>query len=261
MLIMRKLDQFGYKTNDFYIFFSSNDISIYPNYNYSEDSYTEFENLVKEYSESDDENKLLDFTDKLTDIWPDYTSYNYDRNFVEITYCLRGVKIEFSSSNAEGIQIYENYNGKLKEEQPNYSDLTYKVDQNLIIENEESRKVSFDIIADDSSNEELKYSNIFTLEYGMVAENDERKNNINVRCKTGEYPDNTLDDTIIINDYIWADDSHLIYNIQGKGIYMYNAITRNTSTILEGEETYKIKGYDRTTKTLQYDEKSVIIKF
>ena len=42
---------------------------------------------------------------------------------------------------------------------------------------------------------------------------------------------------------------------------MYNAITRNTSTILEGEETYKIKGYDRTTKTLQYDEKSVIIKF
>lgn len=95
----------------------------------------------------------------------------------------------------------------------------------------------------------------------MVAENDERKNNINVRCKTGEYPDNTLDDTIIINDYIWADDSHLIYNIQGKGIYMYNAITRNTSTILEGEETYKIKGYDRTTKTLQYDEKSVIIKF
>ena len=42
---------------------------------------------------------------------------------------------------------------------------------------------------------------------------------------------------------------------------MYNAITRQTSVIVEGTETYKIKDYDRTTKTLQYDDTTIMIKF
>ena len=260
-LLILQQEYFGYKTKDFYIFFSTDEISVYPNYNYSKDTYTDFEEIVKEYNESDDENKLNELIDKLTDIWPDYTNYDYDTYFLDISYALRGIKISFSSSSAEGIQIYENYNGKFKEEQPDYSDLTYKVNQSLILENEKNRKLVFGTIADDSSNEELQFSNIFAVEYGRVSTEDERKNNINIRCKTCEYPDNTLDDTIIMNDYIWADDSHLIYNIQGKGIYMYNAITRQTSVIVEGTETYKIKDYDKTTKTLQYDDTTIMIKF
>lgn len=246
----------GYKTNDFYIFFSTDEISVYPNYNYTAGNYTEFEKLVAEYDESKDIN---DFMDKLTDLWPDYTSYNYDTNYLDIYYALRGVKISYSTTSSEGIQIYENYNGYLKNSQYNYEEVTYKVNQSLILENEQNRILVMKTIMDDYNNEELQKSNMFVLEYKAIDE--ERKNNISVRSKTGEYPNNTLDDTIIINDYVWADDSHLIYNIQGKGIYMYNAITRETSTIVEGEETYNIEDYDRTTKVLTYDDSKVVIKF
>ena len=246
----------GYKTNDFYIFFSTDEISVYPNYNYTAGDYTELESIIAEYNESQD---LNDFVDKLTDVWPDYTSYDYDTNFLEISYALKGMKISYSSTSTEGIQIYENYNGNLKNTQYDYDVVTYKVNQSLILENEESRLMKKGIIPDDSGESELQISNIFILEFSNV--DDDRKNKLSVRCKTGEYPDNTLDDTIIINDYIWADDSHLIYNIQGQGIYMYNAITRETSTILEGEETYSIEDYDRTTKTLTYDDSQILINF
>lgn len=124
----------GYKTKDFYIYFTKDEISIYPNYDYD---YTEFEKLVKEYNEK---KNINDFTDKLTDIWPDYDIYNYDSKYVEIYYTLKGVKISFSSHNKEGIQIYENYKGDLKTQTEDLTDVYYKLDQNLFIRSRTKKK-------------------------------------------------------------------------------------------------------------------------
>ena len=46
--------------------------------------------------------------DKLTDLWNDYDLYNYDKNYLDISYTLKGVRISYSSEDKDGIQIYEN---------------------------------------------------------------------------------------------------------------------------------------------------------
>lgn len=248
---------YGYKTKDFYVYFSSNQISIYPNYNYTELTYKDFEDIVKQFSK---DKNINDFMDKLTDIWPDYDLYNYDTTFLEIDYTLKGVRIAYSTEGNDGIQLYENYSGSLADSKESLEEVHYIIDENLIIKNELNRIVKESVIPDDYDNETLKVSNIFVVTGNMV--DDSRMNNITILCKNGQYPHATLDDTIIMSKYVWADDTHLIYNIQGQGIYLYNAATRQTKTILSGkDETYNLTDYDRESKVLTYDGKKVVIKY
>lgn len=244
----------GYRTKDFYIYFSNDEISIYPNCDYD---YTEFENLVKEYNEKKDIN---DFTDKLTDIWPDYDTYNYDEKYVEIFYTLKGVKISFSSYNKEGIQIYENYKGELKENTQSLTDVYYKLDQNLFMQSEEKRKMQVGMYNDEYLKEEepLHYSEKFVIQInGEGSENT----SIRIESKDGEYPKNELDNSIKIAQYVWADDTHLIYSIYEQGIYLYNAETRQTENLLTGTENFEITDYNRNTKVLEYDRKKAKIEY
>lgn len=244
----------GYKTKDFYVVFSKNEISIYPN---RRNDYEQFEKLLEEYNEKQDKN---DFLDKLTDIWPDYDSYSYDNKYVEIYYTLKGVRISFASANQDGIQIYENYKGSLKNEKIDYKDTYYHLDKSLIMEKEEKRKLSKEVMTDDTNKEAnpLIYSEKFSIEYEVS--NGSYKN-VKIQSVDGEYPHNELDDTIVIYKYVWADDTHLLYSIYQKGIYLYDATTRETQVLLEGSENYEIKDYNRQTRTLTYDGEKVIVNF
>ncbi len=198
--------------------------------------------------------------DKLTDLWNDYDLYNYDKNYLDISYTLKGVRISYSSDDKDGIQIYENYNGKLKNNQVSYDEVYYKLDESILIENETKRIVEEKTIPDDTNVDELKTSNLFVLEYEKI--DDERKNKIRIKSKTNEYTNNELDDTIIISEYIWLDDTHLLYSVQGKGIYIYNALKKSIRTLVEdNNQTYNIKDYDRASKVLKYDDKKVVIRF
>lgn len=247
----------GYKTNNFYVFFSNDQISIYPNYNYTASTYTEFENLVSVYSKNKDIN---DFMDKLTDLWKDYDLYNYDKNYLDIKYTLKGVRISFSADSKNGVQIYENYNGNFKNNQNSSDEIFYKLDESILLESELERNVIEKTIPDDSNEEELRVSKLFLVEFETL--DDTRKNKIRIKSKTKEYTNNELDDTIIISEYIWLDDTHLLYSVKGKGIYIYNAITRKTRTLIEGnDETYNVTDYDRESKVLKYDDKRVVIRF
>lgn len=243
----------GYKTKDFYVYFTSDEISIYPNYRYD---YTEFEKLVEEYNEKKDVN---DFMDKLTDIWPDYDQYKYDTNYVEICYTLKGVRIAFNSYEKEGIQIYENYKGDIKTEQPEYDDLYYILDESLIVQSEGKRKILSGMY--DNSNME-QYPLLYSEEFFIKTTKDgDFHKKIKIDSITGEYPNNELDDTIVIYKYVWADNYHLIYSIMNKGIYLYNARTRETELLISGEDQFEITDYDRNTNILTYDDKQVIINY
>ena len=190
--------------------------------------------------------------DKLTDLWNDYDLYNYDKNYLDISYTLKGVRISYSSDDKDGIQIYENYNGKLKNNQVSYDEVYYKLDESIFVEEK--------TIPDDTNVDELKTSNLFVLEYEKI--DDERKNKIRIKSKTNEYTNNELDDTIIISEYIWLDDTHLLYSVQWKGIYIYNALKKSIRTLVEdNNQTYNIKDYDRASKVLKYDDKKVVIRF
>lgn len=235
----------GYKTKDFYVVFSDDEISIYPNYEYD---YTEFENLVKEYNSKKDIN---DFMDKLTDIWPDYDNYSYDTNYVTISYTLKGVKISFSSKSNDGIQIYENYKGLFKQEKPEYTNLYYKLNESLIMLKEEQRKMQDMFEGNEGDPNDIHYSSKFcvlsTLEEGYYKK-------IRIYSVDKNYPNNELDDTLVITSYVWADDTHLIYGVSENGLYIYNAETRKTEKILSGQENFKITNYDRNTNIIEYDD-------
>lgn len=243
----------GYKTNNFYIYFSTKQISIYPNY---KSDYTEFENLVRQYNENKNTN---DFLYKLTDIWPDYDTYSTGENFFEIYYTLKGVKISFNSENSDGIQIYENYKGDLKTSKEELKDVYYQLDKNLIIQKEETRQMQTAFYDNSGKEEEpLKYSDKFFVSATSSGENYRDFKIISI---DEEYPNNEFEDTTIVYNYIWADDSHLIYTIIGKGMYMYNAETRQTETLLEGDEKFEITNYDRNTNIIEYDGKQSKIEY
>ena len=244
----------GYKTKDYYVYFSGNQISIYPRY---KTDYTEFENLIKEYDKNKDIN---DFADKLTDIWPDYDQYTYADDYFKIDYTSKGVVVQYSSSNPEGIQIYENYTGELKQEKTDYKDVYYKLDQNLLIQKETERIMQISLYNNsDITEDPLHYSKRFFL--NMTAVDDMFYNKIKILSLDDRFPNNEFDETLTIYTYIWADDSHLVYSIYGDGIYIYNAETRETEKILSDDEAFEITNYDRENNVIEYDGKQTEISF
>lgn len=248
----KKTGMLGYRTDTFYVIFTENEISIYPNIQYD---YTEFENLVKEYDTKKDIN---DFMDKLTDIWPDYNSYTYDTNYVSIEYALKGVKISFTSTKKDGIQIYENYKGDLKYNKQQYTDLYYKIDENLLMKNENKRLMGEMYDNSGMENDPIHYSNKFYLFWTL---DNGRYKNIKIKSLDKEYPDSELDESVVITSYVWADDSHLVYGIANDGIYVYDAEKCENQKILSGEDSYKITGYDRETNIIEYDDTKARINF
>ena len=242
-----------YKTKDFYVIFSNEEISIYPN---RRNDYTEFEKLVEKYNEKQEIN---DFIYELTDIWPDYDIYNNDNNYVELYYTLKGVKISFSSRDSEGIQIYENYKGDLKTNTEDYKNVYYKLDQNLMLEAESERRFVHELTGERGSSED---SILISDEFQILASYDnESYKNIKIYSLNENYPNNEFEDYISIKSYVWADNEHLIYSISNDGIYMYTATTRQIDKMLDGKQTFNITNYNRNTKALEYDGQTVTVSF
>lgn len=76
----------------------------------------------------------------------------------------------------------------------------------------------------------------------------------------GENADSELSKNIYASKTYWYDDDNLIYNVNKKGIYMYNATTRETKTLVSGTDNYDITNFDNTNKVLTYDGKDVKIE-
>ena len=242
-----------YKTKDFYVIFSNDEISIYPNRIFD---YTEFEELVEQYNEKQNMN---DFIYALTDIWPDYDSYNYSNNNVELSYTLKGVKISFSSKDSEGIQIYENYKGDLRDNPKEYKDTYYMLSKNLMMETEKERKFVHELTGEFGTFEEsLQNSDDFVI---LAKYENENYKDVKIYSLKEEYPNNEFEDYISIKSYVWADNDHLIYSISNDGIYIYTATTRQTEKLIEGKQAFEITNYNRDSKVLEYDNQTVTISF
>ena len=248
-----KAGMIEYKTKDYYVIFSADEISIYPNRTFD---YTDFETLLEEYNENQDIN---DFIYELTDIWPDYDIYEYSNNSVKLGYTLKGVMINFTSTDSKGIQLYENYKGELKTKQEEYKNTYYALNENLMMETEKERRFVHELTGQlGSADESLQNSDNFKL---MSKYEDGKYKNIKIYSINKDYPNNEFDDSVAINSYVWADNDNLIYSITNDGIYIYNAKTRKTEKIIEGTQTFEITDYNRNTNVLEYDEKSVKISF
>lgn len=243
----------GYKTKDFYVWFSKDEISIYP---ITRIDYSEFEELAKEYNENKNAN---DFMYKITDIWPDYDLYQSNANYVKISYANKGVQFQYSVEKPVGITLFENYRGSLRNNLEEYPNIFYSFDKTLTGEREVERRYT-KIFYDDGDFEDDPIHNSKLFQLLFEKDGDEIKK-IKIKSINNEYPNNELDELISINSYVWGDDTHLIYGVTNDGIYLYDAINRTIEKVAEGNGNFKITNYDRDTNLLSYDDKGIKLDF
>lgn len=254
------LNLYGYKGNEIYIFFGDEQISIYR----VEDEFdtTEFIKLIEEYNSTKD---LKELGNELTYLWSDYDEYNYDTNFMEITYSLKGVKIQFNINNKNGFILYNNYKGLVTEEKY-FNEINgknellrnmYIEDNDLIFLNECKRKNKeyFKYNREGDFANHTKINNMFNMLYDSNL--DGTLTNIKFVSLNKEYPNSELDDKLTIDSYLWQDDYMLIYSIKNKGIYKYNCETRKTENIISGEDEFNLKEIE--DGILKYDNKEIEI--
>lgn len=249
---IEKNDIIGYKTQQCYIFFANNEISIYRNeLNYNT---LEFANLIQKYNTDKD---LIYFIENLKRLWPDYDIYKYDENYVKIQYSLKGICIKYNYDSENGVFIYNNYDGYLSE-QVTYEEVKNKqkeIPEQIYIKNENSlmlaekqriydkNKIRYDItnlIKGKSDNFIIDLVSIKegTYDISFIARNSE---NINRNLK--EY----------INYGIWLDDDNFIYSVSYKGIYKYNLTNNTYTTLIKGNKEFKITNLQNNI--LEYDDK------
>ena len=101
-------DIIGYKCEYFYIFFSNDEISLYPPDKYDEKDSIEFGKLVTELNNTGDINTFLN---KLTDLYPHYSSFTDNNNYVDIEYPLLGFCVRMGYPSQNGVIIYSNFQG------------------------------------------------------------------------------------------------------------------------------------------------------
>lgn len=238
-----------YMGKDLYVCFTANEISVYPRISYD---YTQFEKLLEEYNNNKDFNS---FMNKLTSIWPDYSYYKYDTDYCYIMYPLKGVRIYNSSQKTDGIQLYQEYNGSLKDEHKDYYQVYYNTNESLILKAEQDRMMQKSEVPDENGKFiSKKYSQKSTRD------KDGKIYNIAIFSIDRENPDSELSKDIYADKILWYDDENLIYSIKKQGIYMYNATTRKTKTIVTGTDDFNITNFDHVNKILTYDGKDVKIE-
>lgn len=101
----------GYKGEKIYVFFTESKISVYR----VEDQYEKLDEFIILIEKFEREKNVKEFVNGITDIWPNYDQYDWDKNYVHLQYTLKGIKIEFNISSNQGITYSSNFTGKIRE--------------------------------------------------------------------------------------------------------------------------------------------------
>lgn len=205
----------GYKTNSFYIFFSDDQISVYPI-----ETNLDLTKILEEL-EKYNQNTITAGTliSNITDIWEDYNYYEKNENAINLVYALKGVTIQFNISNRQGLTIFNNYQGKISKYNSLQDFLDSKEvfprmmnyeDQDLVNITEQERFQNSRRRMIETAGieyEPYEFSNLFVIsqnEYG-----------IQVLSIDGQYADSELN-VNKIDSRVWYQDKYLIYSISRK---------------------------------------------
>lgn len=241
----------GYKSDKMYIFFTGSQISIY---RLDSPDKTTFAKIVTKFIE---EKNSKDLISDLVNIWPDYdnSTNNMDEDSRSLTYTLYGIKVQFNITNEHGIILYNDFSGNVTEdvtfeeilnktkEIPKY---VYVKNTSLVYENEIMRAFSY------TDTKYMKQTSKFVAVPTYLSTDTI---SIKFMSLTDEYPNSELANNVYT--YEWADDIHFIYSRKGQGIYLYNVVTKEEKTIIEGTDNYEITNYENNTLT--YDGKTIKI--
>ena len=228
----------GYKCKYFYIFFTGDEISIYPSDKYDEQKSKKFGELVTELNTTGDMNTFLN---KLTDIYPDYASYYTNNNYVNIVYPLQGFAVTMGAANNNGITIYSNFQGyitdsitidDLKQNKQMPANVYTRLDTNLIFNEEMNRETQ-------------DYFNRNPYDEAYVTQTDSytvRKNNNAYSFFSRDK--SKIDSILMINDLtnmLSYNQNIFVYGVKNEGIYTYNAEQMRLNKIVEGQGNFNIE--------------------
>lgn len=223
---------YGYVSERNYLFFDflNKEVSVYPVVKVGRLDEEELKNDITELNNTNDAKK---FATSLTGMWIDYDVYDYDSNYVDLRYTLRGVKLDISSASLKnGIFIYQNYSGNI-----DIADLenVYLTNTDMVFEEEKERSMDEYLkrhIEGELSEEEKKSFGIsFGLRF-LDADEDGYRGPI-FYSRTGEFSDSELDKNLQLSSYKWYDDSKLVYSVNYDGIYVYNCETRVNAKVID----------------------------
>lgn len=244
----------GYKGDYFYIFFTGDEISIYPKDKYDEQKSKKFGELVTELNKTGDMNTFLN---KLTDLYPDYASYNsYNKNsYVNIVYPLQGFEVTMGAASNNGITIYSNFQGyitdsitidDLKQNKQMPANVYTKLDTNLIFNEEMNREM-----LDEFNRNPYDKAYLAQTDYYTVI----NENNI---FKFYSRDKKKIDSSLTINNFtnmISYSQNIFVYGVKDEGIYLYNAENMTINQIIQGKGNYEIEKIENNK--IFYDGTSV----
>ena len=251
----------GYKNDDFYVFFSNDEISIYRNETYETEEFTK---LLSQYLNN--EINLKAFMNELTYLWDDYSDYSYSSNHISIKYPHKGLTIDMDSyDDTLGIVLYQNFSmndtakkfikdGNITSDDSN---AVFNAEEDRI--NSEANQRFQAIMKKENIYDELDIKEKFTSE--LYAE--DYIYNLNSEIKEIRFYsiDKTLPDIELKEDvysFVWIDDQEFIYSIKNKGIYYYNLENKIKQELLLGEDEFYINNYE--DGILEYDNKTIEIE-
>lgn len=208
----------GYKGEEFYVFFSENEISIYRIE--KANTSTGLADAIEKFNTEAD---LRVFVSRITDMWPDYDYYGYDENYVTLKYSLRGLRIAFTPSEA-GVYIYNNYNGYIANE-TTIEDVTkntelipknvnLQIDEDLVNLYEENRKMQYN---SNYGNIFMGMSNYSTSKFDVNINNEQ----LMFVSTSREFPNSVINKKV--NTFIKYSETEFIFGDEEGKIYKYDA--------------------------------------
>lgn len=225
----------------------------------------EFIELIEKYNEDND---VMELGNNLTYLWNDYDEYNYDTDYVELKYSLKGIKMQFNVGGKNGFILYSNYTGNVNEEKNiNEIDSRNELLKNMHIEDAD---LVFETECERMMNEYFKYikegyfpeEQMIELNRPFQMNSIENKEGTYSKVKfisiNKEYADSELDENLTINEYLWANDYTFIYSIKNKGIYAYDCIERKNKSLITGNDEFKLVNIENGL--INYDDKQIELK-
>lgn len=245
-------DLYGYLGENNYLFFDfvNKQISIYPVVKITSEEEKELQELIKQMNNTLDVKR---FASKLTDLWIDFDEYNYNSNYVDLKYTLRGVELNiYSDSLKNGIFIYQNYSGNR-----NIQDLenVYIKSEDFVFKKECDRHYLERELYYGASLQNNEESELYKIEYVY----DEEENITSVKFLAKDkllVPNIELKEDVYT--LVWKSNYEVLYSIKNIGIYYYNLQTNSKQKLLTGSDDFCIHSYNN--KILSYDDKTIEIK-
>lgn len=247
---------YGYKGENNYLFFDfmNNQISCYRTKEiYSEDE-GKFIDLVKAMNET---NNVKQFVTDLISMWIDYDTYEFDNDYVDLRYTLRGINLSISNNSLEnGIFIYQNYPGN--KSIVDY-DNVYLKDTDSVFEYESQRSTLEKMNrADQGDFDEEYFEKYLGIDYSVKFNSYSENKLIGPRfySRDSSNPDSELDKRLEVSSFIWFNEYIFIYSVDNDGIYAYNCNERFNQKLIDINE--KISINDIVDGQLKYNNTEVI---